>query len=517
MRTRKGHSIRHDFTLYDAVRRNVQVFPDRLAFVDGDKRLTFKQFFDLVNHLAVGIRKEGIKRGDRIGIMSRNNLEYVALYFAAARCGAIFVPVNTRLSQEEIQYILSDCQPKLLFADSFFHPMLDPDILKIDSVRKRFSMEEGKDHFLDFDQLIHGDTDMKEVHIRGEDGLIIIYTAAVEGRPRGAMLSHANVLASNIQIMTGLSLKSDDVYLGVLPLFHVAGLIFSSNIFHTGAANVILSQFDPLAALQLIQRENISILFEFSPMLQQIVEKMREQKYDASSVRLVLGITYPDCFEEFQAETKAVFYRVWGQTETSSFITACRHDERPGSVGRALPLTHIRIVDDQGRPAGVGQPGEIVVRSPQVFKGYWNLEEETTYTFREGWHHTGDLGRLDEEGFLSFVGRKQEKELIKTGGENVYPAEVESAILKHPDIAEVSVIGVSDPKWVESIKAVCVTKEGRVVTEKELIDFVSQRIAPYKKPRIVQFVDGLPKTERGEIDRAKVKVKYGGVTRQPPI
>ncbi len=510
MRTRKGHSIRHDFTLYDVARRNAQVFPDRLAFVDGDKRLTFKQFLELVNRLAVGLRKEGIKRGERIGILSRNNAEYLALYFAAARCGAIFVPVNTRLSQEEIRYILSDCQPKLLFADSFFQPVLDPNILKIDSVKKRFSMGERKDHFLDFDQLIHGGTDMKEVHIRGDDGLIIIYTAAVGGRPRGAILSHANVLASNIQIMAGLSLKSDDVYLGVLPLFHVAGLIFSSNIFHAGAANVIMSQFDPLMALELTQRENISILFEFSPMLQQMVEKMRGQKYDVSSVRLALGITYPDCFEEFQAATKAVFYRVWGQTETSSFITACRHDERPGSVGRALPLTHIRIVEDQGQPANVGQPGEIVVRSPQVFKGYWNLEGETAFTFRDGWHHTGDLGRFDEEGFLWFVGRRQEKELIKTGGENVYPAEVESVILKHPDIAEVSVIGVPDPKWVEGIKAVCVTKEGRSVTEKELIDFVSQRIAPYKKPKIVQFVDGLPKTEGGEIDRTKVKAKYGG-------
>jgi long-chain acyl-CoA synthetase len=244
-------------------------------------------------------------------------------------------------------------------------------------------------------------------------------------------------------------------------------------------------------------------------MLEQVVEKMREQDYDVSSVRLVLGITYPECFKEFQAKTGALFYRVWGQTETSSFITLCSHDERPGSVGRALPLTYIRVVDDQGHSVKVGQPGEIVAKSPQVFKGYWNWEEETAFTFREGWHHTGDLGRLDEEGFLFFVGRKQEKELIKTGGENVYPAEVESVILKHPQINEVSVIGVPDPKWVEGIKAICVAKEGGRVTEKEIIDFVAQRIAPYKKPRMVQLVNSLPKTESGEIDRAKVKAIYG--------
>jgi long-chain acyl-CoA synthetase len=308
--------------------------------------------------------------------------------------------------------------------------------------------------------------------------------------------------------LVGLSLSWHDIYLSVLPLFHVAGLLFSSNIFHAGGANIILSQFDPQIASELIQREKISILFEFSPMLQQIVEEMREKEYNLSSVRVVLGITYPDCFKEFQDKTGAVFYRVWGQTETSSFITLCRHDESLGSVGRALPLTDLRIVDDRDHPLNIGQPGEIAVRSPQVFKGYWNLEEETTFAFRGGWHHTGDLGRLDEKGFLFFVGRKQEKELIKTGGENVYPAEVESVILKHPQIREVSVIGVPDPKWVESIKAICVVKEGGMVAEKEIIDFVAQWIAPYKKPRIVQFVDALPKTESGEIDRIKVKAIY---------
>lgn len=295
-----------------------------------------------------------------------------------------------------------------------------------------------------------------------------------------------------------------------LPLFHVAGLMISSNIFHAGAANVIMAQFDPQKALELIQQERITVLFEFSPMLEQIVEKMKEQESNLSCVRMVLGITYPECFRDFQAQTGAVFYRVWGQTETLSFISACRHDEKPGSVGRALPLTHIRIVDDQGHSMKTGQSGEIVVRSPQVFKGYWNLKRESAFTFRGGWHHTGDLGRLDEEGFLWFVGRRQEKDLIKTGGENVYPAEVESVILEHPQIKEVAVIGIPDPKWVEGIKAVCVLREGGRVTEKEVIDFVSGRIASYKKPKYVEFVESLPKINSGEIDRAKVKVKFGG-------
>jgi acyl-CoA synthetase (AMP-forming)/AMP-acid ligase II len=505
----RTQSMSQNFTLYEAARRNAQVFPDNLAVVDDSRRLTFKQFLDLVNYLAVGLRKEGIKRGDRIGAISKNNLELFALYFASARCGGIFVPVNTRLNQEEVQYILNDCQPKLLFADSSSQVLFDKRIPNVESVKNSFSMAEGQGHFANFDQLLNNDNEMKEVGVKSDDGLIIIYTAAIGGRPRGALLTHANVLTSNMQVTYGLSLTSGDSFLSVLPLFHVAGLMMSSNIFHAGGANVFMPNFDPQKALEVIQQEKISVLFAFSPMLEQIVERMAEQDYNLSSVHRVLGITYPECFREFQAVTGAAFYRVWGQTETASFITACRHDERRGSVGRALPLTHIRIIDDQGNPVKEGQSGEIVVRSPQVFKEYWNLEEETAFTSRGGWHHTGDLGRLDEGGFLWFEGRKQEKDLIKTGGENVYPAEVESVILKHPQIKEVAVIGVPDPKWVESIKAICVFKEGEKVTEKEIIDFVSERIAPYKKPKQIQFVDFLPKMESGEIDREKVKAKYG--------
>ena len=502
--------IRRDFTLYEVAKKNAQVFPDCLAAVDENKRLTFKQFLDVVNRLAVGLRKEGIKRGDRIAIMSRNNMESFVLYFAAARCGAIFVPLNTRLSQGEIEYILNDCQPKLVFVESPFQPLLGQNTIKVDSVKRRYSFGQNEGEFLSFDQLITNDGKMKEIGVRTDDGLIIIYTAAVGGRPRGGLLTHGNVLASNMQVMYGLSLLSTDTYLGVLPLFHVAGLMFSSNVFHAGGANVIVPQFDPQKALELIEAEKITIVFSFSPMLEQIVEKMKEHDHDLSSVRMTVGITYPECFGEFQAKTHSVFYRVWGQTETLSFITACRHDERPGSIGRPLPLTYLQIVDERDRRVEVGQSGEIVVRSPQVFKGYWNLDKETAFTFRGGWHHTGDLGRLDEEGFLWFVGRKQEKDLIKTGGENVYPAEVESAILKHAQIKEAVVIGVPDPKWVESIKAVCVVKEGGMVTEEELIDFVSKKIASYKKPKHVQFVESLPKTVGGEVDRTKVKEKYGG-------
>jgi len=200
---------------------------------------------------------------------------------------------------------------------------------------------------------------------------------------------------------------------------------------------------------------------------------------------------------------------VYGQTEVSALTNISPYNERPGSAGRPLPLASVRLVDDYDREVETGAVGEIVVRGPMVFKGYWNLPEETGYTFREGWHHTGDQGRFDEDGFLWYAGRKAEKELIKPGGENVYPAEVEKVILQHPAVEKTVVFGVPDPKWKEGIKAVCLLKEGQQLESQELIDFVGARIARFKKPQYVEFVGELPLLENGSPDRVKVKELYG--------
>ncbi|RLF54752.1 MAG: hypothetical protein DRN37_09865 [Thermoplasmata archaeon] len=201
---------------------------------------------------------------------------------------------------------------------------------------------------------------------------------------------------------------------------------------------------------------------------------------------------------------------MYGQTETSCVATFGPYNERPGSAGKMLPLAEVRLVDDYDRPVPVGQVGEITMKGPMVFKGYWNLPEDNEYTFREGWHHTGDQGRFDEDGFLWYAGRKAEKELIKPGGENVYPAEVEKAILDHPAIEKTVVFGVPDPKWKEGIKAVCQLKEGQTLEPEDLIDFVGGKIARFKKPQYVEFVTELPTLEDGSPDRTKIKEMYGG-------
>jgi long-chain acyl-CoA synthetase len=250
-------------------------------------------------------------------------------------------------------------------------------------------------------------------------------------------------------------------------------------------------------------------MFTFAPMMKSMLEKQRQNGAAIGSLRAAIGLEAPEEITAYQQATGGTFYVMYGQTETSLLVSMGTYNECPGSAGRPIAVGDVLLVDDAGNAVGTEAVGEIVLRGPMVFKGYWNLEDDTAQTFRGGWHHTGDLGRMDEAGYLWYAGRKADKELIKPGGENVYPAEVEKAVLNHPGIEAVVVFGVPDPKWKEGIKAVCQRKANEAVTAEELIAFVGARIARYKKPQYVEFVDALPLMDNGAIDRKKVKQMYG--------
>jgi long-chain acyl-CoA synthetase len=274
-------------------------------------------------------------------------------------------------------------------------------------------------------------------------------------------------------------------------------------------SSVIVPKFDVEPALKYIQEHKITIISEFAPMLLSLLDKAEEKGFDVSSMRVAIGLDNPETMKRFEEVTGGEFWTGYGQAETAGFITLAPVFEKPGSAGLPGYVTQVEIMDAHGKVLGAGETGEIVARGPMLFKGYWNLSEDNEYTFRDGWHHTGDLGRFDEDGYLWYVGRAAEKELIKPGGENVYPAEVEKTILEHPLVAEVSVIGVPDEQWGEAVKAICVLKEGGTLTEQELIEFVGSQIARFKKPKHISFVSSLPKTEEGTIDREKVIAEYG--------
>jgi long-chain acyl-CoA synthetase len=373
-----------------------------------------------------------------------------------------------------------------------------------------FGLDSKSKEFHDFNFLLDNPVDFHPVNISSDDGFVIIHTAAVAGRPRGALLSHGNVLCADMHLDYFLNVTPKDIHLSYLPFFHVAGLFMATASFHAGALSVNMKRFDAARAVELIQEKKISFMMDFAPVLASLLEENQKKSTDLSSLRVVVGIDTSDTIEKYQVETGGIFWCVYGQTETSLLATLGAYNDRPGSAGRVLPLAEVRLVNDYDKEVPLGQVGEITMRGPMVFKGYWNLPEDTAYTFREGWHHTGDTGRFDEEGFLWYSGRKAEKELIKPGGENVYPAEVEKVILQHPAVEKVVVFGVPDPKWKEGIKAVCKLKQGHTLEPQALIDFVGERIARYKKPQYVEFISEMPLREDGTPDRQKVKASYGG-------
>ena len=500
-----------DFTVYDMIERNAASFGSLPAWfeVDGGRTLSFGEMKQEVDRLGVGLRALGLKKGDRIGVLGKNSLEYFLLYGAAAGLGLVVLPINWRLSAEEARFNLNDGSPRVLFVDKEFQDLIDGVREGLPSVERLFNLKDREGAYEDFSDLLKEGGEFEPEEVATDDGFVIIHTAAVAGRPRGALLSHGNVLWANMHFDYFCGLGPGDAHLNLLPLFHVGGLFMATSSYHAGAMNVNMSKFDASQAVELIEEKRVSFMFDFSPILGSILDEHEKTGRDISSLRAVVGLEAPPTIERYQSVTGGVFYVMYGQTETSCVATFGRYNDRPGSAGRMLPMAEVRLLDESDRPVGVGEIGEIAMRGPMVFQGYWNLSEDNERTFRNGWHHTGDVGRFDDQGFMWYEGRKAEKELIKPGGENVYPAEVENAILQHPSVAKTVVFGVPDPKWKEGIKAVCLLEEGETLTPRELIDFVGERIARYKKPQIVEFVTELPLKDDGSLDREAVKTRYG--------
>jgi long-chain acyl-CoA synthetase len=501
-----------DFTIYDFIVRNARLHPDREAVVFKETRLTHGEYKARCDRLAAGLLREGVAVGDRLGVVAHNSDEFLVLYGAAARIGAIVLPVNWRFQQEEVEYVLADCTPKMAFAGPGFEATVAQAAKRVGSIERCYVMGGGEapGGFRPFASLYADEGPGAAAPVPPESGFVIIHTAAVQGRPRGALLSQANIVAGNFIMMTRQHLGPDDCHIGILPLFHIAGLALSMAVMHAGGKNVVVERFDAELTLRLIEAERGTTFFNFAPILQTLVDRHGQCPCDLSSLRHVQGLDHPDTLHAFtRIAPHATFLTGFGQTEAMG-VTGGPYFERPGSAGTPSLLSRVAILDDDDQEVPVGAVGEICVRSPTVFLGYWGRDDDNARTFRNGWHHTGDMGRLDEDGYLWYVKRKAEKELIKPGGENVYPAEVEQVILEHGAVAQACVIGVPDRNWGEAIKAVCVLEAGASLAPQELIDFVASRIARYKKPQHVVFVDALPRTSAGEIDRDAVKKQHGG-------
>jgi acyl-CoA synthetase (AMP-forming)/AMP-acid ligase II len=496
------------FTVYDIYKRNAQIFKNRTAIQSENERITFGELFDQANRVAGWLNSKGVKKGDRIAILAKNHPSFFPLIGGIAASGAIMVPINFRLSIDEIGYNLTNTQPVMVVVDPDFEKTISELRSTCPSLREGVTFGPSGGSCTPFEALLKSQP-VPPVTLSGDDPYVIMHTAAVQGKPRGAVISHHNLIFCTIQNIALMGLTSDDSYLNILPLFHIAGMFGALVMMHVGGRNVMISKFDPKTTGKMMDEEKITLIGDFPPILLQLLDEQAKGEFTLSSLKHILGIDLQETIKRFENLGYGQFWLVYGQTETMGLTSVCSNKEKPGCAGKPGPLVEIKIIDEFDHEVEVGKVGEILVRGPLVFKGYWGEEELTQHTFRDDWHHTGDAGRIDEEGYLWFAGRKAEKELIKPGGENVYPVEVEKIILEHPGILEVSVIGVPDPKFGEGIKAVCVLKPNVNLSEQELIDFVAGRIARYKKPGYISYVHSLPKKGDGSIDRPKVKELYG--------
>ena len=499
----------YDFTIGSIIERNARVHADRIGWVCGEEKITHLQFSKSVSRLAHGLINAGVEKGDRIGVLAQNSMAYFYLYGAAAKLGAVMLPINFRLSSEEIEYIINDGEPKLLFVGSEYIENIGSITSRLPSVQRFYSMADEIEKFSSFHSLLEKNEIEHACEVSAGDSFVIIHTAAVSGNPRGAVLSHRGLVSANLQSMYAWKLTSNDCHLCMLPLFHVAALGTALNVLHAGGKNIVMPRFDPDRALKHIQDDRVTVFIEFSPMLENLFDRNRELKCNLETLRIVGGLDQPQTAKKFEELTGGTFWTAYGQSEVSGLVTLAPYFERAGSAGLPGFMAEVKVMDESGHFLESGKDGEIVVRGPMVFNGYWNLSEDNQYTFRDGWHHTGDQGHFDQDGYLWYAGRMPEKELIKPGGENVYPAEVEKAILEHPVVSEVCVIGVPDERWGEAIMAICVLKPGKTLAHSELIEFVTSKIARYKKPKFLTIVPQLPKTEEGLIDRQKVKADFG--------
>lgn len=497
------------FTLADRIEANARLHSERMAYRDGALRVTHAQYASRVRSLAAGLSGAGVCPGDRIAVVAHNSALYLDLLGAAAWLGAFVVPVNWRLSADEVAHVVADTAPRIVVAAPDLRAQLQT--ADIGGMQTFSAGAEAPGWPTTDDLYVEVGTRFAPAAIDDEAGLLIVHTAAIGGRPRGAVLSHRGLLEGAARSARAWGLTCEDVHVGVLPLFHIAGIAMWLATQAGGGSTFVLPRFDPKAVLEAIDHEGGSLMGSFPPMLSGLLDAAAAQGSGLKALRVVSGIESPETLARFaSACPHARFWSAYGQTETSGSISMAPLAERPGSAGRPVDGHVVAIADDAGVLLPAGSAGEILVRGPMVFRGYWQRDADNALTFRDGWHHTGDMGRLDADGYLWYLGRSPAKELIKPGGENVYPAEVERALGEHPAIAGAVVFGVADPQWGEAVKAVCELKSGVSIQADELIEFVGQRIARYKKPKHVVFVERLARSADGAVDRAAVKAAHAG-------
>jgi len=505
-------------TLADITRKHARLDPDRECLVCDEVRLTWKQLNERVNRLANCLADLGVEKGTKVAVLALNCHRYVEIYYATAKIGAVAVPLNFRLSPEELVYVINHSDAEFLIAGPTMLAMAKEILPQLENIKQRMVFAAQEEGWLDYEELLAKSSDAEpEVEVDEDDLCQLQYTGGTTGLPKGVMITHRNYVTTAIGMGLSVSAQPDDATLQVLPIFHTAWWPIMLHHF-AGAKGVIATRFDFDEILSILEKEKVTHVNMVPVLFSWLLDFPNLDKYDLSSINFLTyaGAPMPEdvlrrCIDKFGP----IFMQGYGLTEASPLGTMlgmedqCRVDGPPelvrriNSCGRETLVTEVRVVDSDDNDVAVGEMGEIIIRGKNIMKGYWKDPELTAKALRGGWLHTGDLAEIDEGGFIYIIDRKHD--MIITGGENVYPFEVEQVLYEHPAVLEAAVVGLKSEKWGEAVTAAVGLKQGAEATEEELIAFCKERIAGYKCPKRVVFMEAVPKSALGKVLRRQVR------------
>jgi len=511
-------------TWADIIYRNALLYPEYEVFIYGKERIKFAQFNARVNRLIHALHSMGVKEGDGIGILSWNCLDYADVYGAAMKGGFIISPLSHRLQASELEYLINYSEINTLFVGREFLEMVSQLRSRFPKVKNCISLEISGPGMISYhDLLLAHSEEEPDVQVKEEDPFLIFYTSGTTGTPRGALYTEGRNIENTRTKALQLGVETGDKHIMILPLFHIGGYSHFWAFFYVGGSNVIMPQrsFDPASTLQAVQDEGATDLHIVPTHLVTMLALPNINQYDLRSLKRIWYAASPmptELLRKGMERFGPIFMQGYGQSESGPEITffpkkshqvvGKPQEEQKvlASCGQPCMGVHVRIVDENNDDVKPQRVGEVVVQSKMVMVQYWHKPDETREVMVDGWLHTGDMGYYDQRGYIYLVDRK--KDMIVTGGENVYPREVEEVLYRHPAVAEAAVIGVPDDLWIERVHAVILLKEGQQATDNEIIEFCKQHLAHYKAPKSVVFVESLPKNPQGKILKREIREKY---------
>jgi O-succinylbenzoate-CoA ligase len=509
--------MRNNLGLFLQKRAQLSPRLEALVEVERGRRLGYAELEARANRAAHALAAQGVRPGDRVALLLMNGAEYLECYFALAKLGAVMVPLNWRLVPDELAFIVRDSGARVLVHDAESDAAAAA-LRAADTPLRGYLRAAGggppADGSLDWDTLRDAASAAPlPCQASDDDLLFIMYTSGTTGLPKGAVHTHGTMIAASHTINLTSDMRYGDRYLQLLPLFHVGALTPVTAAMHRGSTIVMMRSFDPARVFPTIEAERITTGLAVPAMLNFMLAAGKPEASDHSSLRWLMSgaAPVPPALIERYAALGIEIHQVYGLTESCGPACLISPEEalaKIGSTGPAFFHTDVRVVDREGRDVAAGEIGEVIVRGAHVMKGYWNRPDATAETIRDGWLHTGDLASVDKEGFVYIQDRK--KDMIISGGENVYPAEIEAVLARHPGVLECAVIGMPSTRWGESAAAVVVLRDGAALSPGELIEFCQGKLARYKIPRVVEFVDQIPRNPTGKVLKRVLRERFPG-------